>query len=78
VVVSVGCLSSCLGYLLLAVSSLSWGGDWPLYLSSVLQLNSVTTVAIRYNQPPTPHQDKEIPSNAHISTLFFSENSVFL
>ena len=46
-VVCLGCLSSCLGYLLLGVSSPDWGGDWPLYLSSVLQLNSVTTVAIR-------------------------------
>ena len=50
VVVSVGCLSSCAGYLLLAVSSLSWGGDWPIYLSCALQLNSVTTVAIRYTK----------------------------
>jgi hypothetical protein len=41
------------------VSSLSWGGDWPLYLSSVLQLNSVTTVAIRYNPSPPPTRIKK-------------------
>ena len=34
-------------YLLLSLSSSSWGGSWPLYLSAILQLNSVTTVTIR-------------------------------
>ena len=46
-VVGVGCLVSCLGYLLLAVSSPAWGGDWPVYLAAVMQLNSTTTVGIR-------------------------------
>jgi len=47
IVVSVGCLVTTISYLILTVSTPSWGGDWPVYLSAVLQFNSVTTVAIR-------------------------------